>query len=217
MFERSRLYLVLLLLVTGPVQAAWTGVAAFVAEGESDWQFNSGVQPVTHRYFGLRIEESSDVALRIGASAGFFSLRLRDPLDLSTNEKFDGEFLSLYLRWPVRLSEKLSLHGLFNYQFNNGNTFDENDEEDDQIDWSELSLRLGLGLQLGRLNIQPFFLRRSLDGDISSDSTTSRFELVEQNRQGLIFDYQIEANSYVRLATGLQDRDSIYFGLVTEY
>ena len=217
MFKRSRLYLMLLLLVTGPVGAAWTGIAAFVAEGESDWRFNTDVQAVTHRYYGLRVEEKTDDNLRIGASAGFFSLRLRDPLDLSASDKFDGEFLSLYLRWPVRLTETISLHSLFNYQFNNGNTFDDSGDEEDQIDWSELSLRLGLGLQLGRLTIQPFFLRRSLDGDVTSDGATSRFELVEQNRQGVIFDYQVEANSYIRLAAGLQDRESIYFGLVTEY
>ncbi len=217
MFERSRLYLLLLLLVTGPAGAAWTGIAAFVGEGESDWRFNTDIQPVTHRYYGLRIEEKSDVNLRIGASAGFFSLRLRDPLDLSASDKFDGEFLSLYLRWPVRLTETITLHSQFDYRFNNGNTFDDSGEEDDQIDWSELSLRLGMGLQLGRLTIQPFFLRRSVDGDITRDDSTSRFELAERNRQGLILDYQVETNSYVRLAAGLQDRDSIYLGLVTEY
>jgi len=142
---------------------------------------------------------------------------LRDPLNLPASEKFDGEFLSVYLRLPVQLTHRLSLHGLLNYQLNLGRTFDENDQQEDEIDWSELSLRLGLGLQLGRLTVQPFILQRSLDGDVTINGLTRRYELADQSRQGLIFDYLVEANAYVRLATGMQDRRSVYLGLVTEF
>ncbi|MDJ0834581.1 MAG: hypothetical protein QNJ69_13740 [Gammaproteobacteria bacterium] len=217
MFDRSRLYLLLLLLVPTAAPAYWTGIAAFFGEGESDWQFSSNVQQATHRYYGLRIEENSDVDVRIGASGGFFSLRLRDPLNPASSEKFDGEFLSFYLRWPVSLTQRVTLHSQLNYQFNQGNSFNDMGDEEDQIDWSELSLRLGLGLQLGRLTIQPYILQRSLDGDVTINDLTSRFDLVEQSRQGLIIDYQVESNAYIRLATGMQDRQSVYFGLVTEY
>lgn len=207
----------LLLLLPAAAWASWTGIAAFVGEGESDWRFDSDIQQATHRYYGLRIEENSEVDLRIGASAGFFSLRLRDPLNPTSSEKFDGEFLSIYMRWPLRLTQRLTLHSLLNYQFNLGNTFSETDQEEDEIDWSEISLRLGLGLQLGRLQLQPFVLLRSIDGDVTTNGLTRRYELADQNRQGLIMDYQIEANAYVRMAAGLHDRRSLYFGLVTEY
>ena len=217
MFNPPRLYLMILLLVPGMACAAWTGIAAFVGEGESDWRFDSGTQQATLRHYGLHIEEKSDVDLRIGASAGQFSLRLRDPLDLSPSEKFDGQFLSIYLRWPITLTDNLKLHSLFNYQFNTANSFSDTDLEDDEIDWSEASLRLGLGLGIGRLSIEPFMLLRSIDGDITSSGLTRRFELADDQNYGLILDYRVEPNAYIRLASGLHQRDSFYLGLVTEY
>lgn len=217
MFNRARLYLMILLLVPGMAAAAWTGIAAFVGEGESDWRFDGDFQKATHRYYGLRIEEKSDVDLRIGASAGQFSLRLRDPLDLSSSEKFDGQFLSIYLRWPINLTDNLKLHSLFNYQFNSANSFSDTGLEDDEIDWTELSLRFGLGLDIGRLSIQPFMLLRSIDGDVTSSGLTQSFELADDQNYGLILDYRLEPNAYIRLASGLQDRNSFYLGLVSEY
>ena len=207
----------ILLLFPGMTCAAWTGISAFVGEGDSDWLVAGGNQQATHRHYGLSIEEKSDVDLRIGASAGQFSLRLRDPLDLSSTEKFDGQFLSIYLRWPIPLTDNLKLHSLFNYQLNTANSYSDSDLEDDEIDWTELSLRFGLGLDVGRLSIQPFMLLRSIDGDVTSSGLSQSFELADDQSFGLILDYRVEPNAYIRLASGLQDRNSFFLGLVSEY
>lgn len=203
------------MLLPQPVLAAWTGIGALLGETETDWSFSGNILQADGRFIGLRIEEKSQIDLRIGASAGQFSLRLEDPLDITQTEKLDGQFLSFYLRWPTALSEHLKLHTFLNYQFNLGDQSD--DLDSNELEWTETTLDIGLSLQLGRLSIRPFINYRSIDGDIAANTGTRIFKIQDNQSSGLVLDMYVERTAYVRLRITSSSNPSMTFSFVREY
>ena len=179
-----------------PASAAWTGIGAFVIQGDADWQLGGNVLQNDFTQYGLRIEEKTEVNLRIGASVGQFDLRLLDQTGSLPLEQYDGQFLSFYLRWPEQLTDSIRLHSLFNYQFYNGQQLDDQETE---INWTEISLELGVSLELGRLSLRPFVDYRYIDGDISGSAPTRLLDLQDAYSSGLILDYYVERTAFVRL------------------
>ncbi len=179
-----------------PVNAAWTGIAAFVIDGESDWLLGSNILENDFTKFGLRIEEKTEVNLRIGASAGVFDLKFLDKAAVMPFEKYEGQFLSFYLRWPEQLSDSIRVHSQFNYEYHMGN---QTDDLENEINWTEISLELGISAQLGRFSIRPFADYRYVDGDITGPSSARLLELDKHYSTGLILDYFVEQTAFVRL------------------
>jgi hypothetical protein len=192
---RISLLLMCLFFVT-PVSAAWTGIAAFVIDGESNWLLGNDVLENDFTKYGLRIEEKTEVNLRIGASAGVFDLKFLDKTAVRPFEKYEGQFVSFYLRWPEQLSDTIRVHSLFNYEYHIGNQADNLDIE---INWTEISFELGISAQLGRFSIRPFVDYRYVDGDITGPTTARLLELEKQYSSGLIADYYIEPTAFVRM------------------
>ena len=146
------LLLVVLLFQFTPSHAAWTGIGAFIVQADTDWLLDSDQREADIDYFGLRIEEKTEVDLRIGASAGQFDVRLVDRDGSAAISKYSGKFISFYLRWPHQLTESVRLHSLLNYQFHLG---DQSEGDADEIDWNEITFNFGISLRLGRLSIRP--------------------------------------------------------------
>lgn len=197
------------------VLAAWTGIGAFVGEGDTDWSFNGTVLQASSRNYGFRIEEKTQVDLRVGASAGQLSLTLKDPDNILPTEKFEGQFLSFYLRMPVRLTDHLKLHTDLNYQFNLGEQSGDMDES--EIDWTETTVNIGLSLQLGRFSIRPFINFRSVDGDIVSETDTRVYKIEDNQSSGLILDMYVERTAFVRLKMTSSSNSSMFLSFVREY
>lgn len=200
-----------------PAQAAWTGIAAFIGEGEALWRVAGNLQQADINRYGLRIEEKSATALRVGASAGQTSLRLRDLSNLSLAQKYNGQFLTFYLRWPQPLSDHLSLHSQLDYQLNVGSTATETDVEQTDIDWSETSFTLGLSLRLGVLSIHPYLRWYNINGDITLSDGSRVFEEVNQQSEGIMLDYAVERYAYVRLQSQSGQERLVQLSFVREY
>lgn len=195
--------------------AAWTGIAAFVGKSESDWLLPSALNQANIDFYGLRIEEKSNVDLRIGARAGQFDLRLFNPLNVNLAEKYDGQFFSLYLRWPLTLTERVKFHTNVSYQLNLGTL--SVDSESTEINWNEVSLNLGLSLRLGLISLRPFVDFRSIDGDISSAAQTRIFKQNKVESVGLMLDYFVEHFAFVRLMITGGSNQSMMISFVREH
>ncbi len=74
----TRILWLLLLLPLQVLATGWTGIAAFVGKSDSDWLQASSVKLANIDFYGLRIEEKTEIDLRVGARAGQFDLRLTD-------------------------------------------------------------------------------------------------------------------------------------------
>jgi len=208
-----RTSLFFLLLLPFPVMAGWTGLGAFIGQGDSDWLFSQGVQNADIGYYGLRIEENTEAEIRVGVSAGQFDLRLQDR-DAAIAEKYNGQFLSFYLRWPVMLTRSLKFHTLLSYRYNLGTKVK---SEITEINWSEISLDMGVSLQLGRLSLRPYLNVRRIDGDITSDTSTLLFELDTATSYGLKLDYHVERTAYIRLQGSSGSHNLMMVSFVREY
>ncbi len=206
-------FIFILLVSPQPGFSAWTGIAAFVGEGESDWLLNDDIRRADRLFYGFRIEEKSKIGLRVGASAGHFDLKLKDPDYIIQPEKFGGQFLSLYLRWPHQLTQSLSLHTSVDYKFNLGSQ----SATEDEIDWTELTVNLGLGIKIGVLSLRPFVSYRRINGDIVSDTSARFIKLEDNQRAGLIFDIHVEPTAYVRLLVGDSNHQAMMLSFVREY
>ena len=107
------------------------------------------------------------------------------------------DFLQVYLRQELRINDTVSLHGLFNYSYNNG---DDNDEDDRaEIDWTEASFQIDASLRFENLRVSPFVARYDIDGDTSDDSGTEVFEMDDPVSHGIRFDYFVEPTAFIRL------------------
>lgn len=206
--------LLLCLLVIMPVHAAWTGIAAFVIDGESNWQIGNNVQENDFTKYGLRIEEKTEVNLRIGASAGVFDVKFLDKTAVLPFEKYEGQFVSFYLRWPEQITDAIRVHSLFNYEYHIGH---QTVDADSEINWTEISVELGISAQLGRFSIQPFVDYRYVDGDITGSTTARLLELEKQYSSGLILDYFIEPTAYVRMRLSSGAYRSFLISLAREF
>jgi hypothetical protein len=111
--------------------------------------------------------------------------------------KFDGEYFQFYLRQDIRISERTSLHGLFNYSYNDGR--DNKDDDRADIDWTEASLEIGANLRFSNFGITPFAAYYDIDGDISDDDGTVAFEMDDPVSQGIRFDIYTEPTAFIRI------------------
>ena len=211
--------LLLLLLLSSPGWAAWTGMAAFVGQRDSDWRLSGAERQMSSHYYGLHIEEKSQTELRVGASGGQFSVRLLNPLEPSAAERFDGRFISLYLRLPQRLSSTLGLQALLSYRYNRGERFAEpvTDGLISQLSWNELDLELSLSLQLGLLSLRPYISLSAIDGDVASSAALRIIERDESLSRGLKLDYSVERSAYVRFQASSGATQVMQISFVREY
>lgn len=198
-----------------PVTAAWTGFGVIVGQSESEWSVDDTIRIADIDYLGLRIEEKTETDLRVGVSAGQLALSYENPSDNLDRDKFDGQFLAIYLRWPHKVSDTLSFHSQFQYRFNS--TIQSEEELDTEVDWTELSLSLGVGLTLGRFQIQPLIEYRSLDGEVTLAGITSDFENENDYRTGLRLEYMVEPYAYIRVLFSNGDDEQFGMSFVREY
>ena len=89
--------------------------------------------------------------------------------------------------------------------------------ESEQISWSEVSLQLGLSLQLGRLSLQPYGFLRSIDGDISTPSQTRLFAHELSSGYGLKLDYYVEPTAYIRFLGSSGAVEAVSISFVRQY
>lgn len=202
-----------LLLVAFSSAFGWSGIGAFLGQRNSDWTFAAGRQHADIDVYGLQIEDRTQSPLRVGASAGQFDLRLQ-PSENALAERYSGKFLSLFLRLPQPLGDQWKLHSLLRYQYHLG---DKALRESEQISWSEVSLQLGLSLQLGRLSLQPYGFLRSIDGDISTPSQTRLFEHELSSGYGLKLDYYVEPTAYIRFLGSSGAVEAVSISFVRQY
>ena len=182
---------------------------------ESEWSVDGNIRNADIDYLGLRIEEKTETELRVGVSAGQLAISYENPSDNLDREKFDGQFLAIYLRWPHRVSDTLSFHSRFQYRFNSA--IQSQEEPDTEIDWTELSLSVGVGLTLGRFQLQPLIEFRSVDGEVSLAGLTSDFENENEYRTGLRLDYIVEPYAYLRAQVSGGDESQFHLSFVREY
>ena len=196
--------------------AAWTGISAFAGEQRQDWSFGTTSRRAESFTWGLSIEERTRAGLRIGLAGGRFSLDLRNNAPGPFDE-FAGEFLQFYLRWPVALGDHLTLHGRFDYRVNHGD--DELTTSEEEIEWTERSLTLGLALRYGILSLQPFVKLLSSDGDLDDLASGIGQPFDSDNRQshGLIIDLHVEKTAYVRLLSEFSDIESLQVHFVRAF
>jgi len=221
-FIRSFSCLCLLLFLPFPVLAAgWTGIAVFVGQTENDWLLSDINRQANIDFYGLRIEERTNIDLRVGITAGQFELRLLDALDVTLAEKYTGQFLSLYLRWPSQLSEFIRLHSQVKYQFHLGDKSPVTDNTDNvditEISWTEASLDLGVSIQIGPVLLRPFINFRSIDGDITSTTQSRIFKQHEVVSQGVIMDFYVEPTAFVRLKAVNGGQQTVLISFAREY
>ena len=202
-----------LLLMLPGVSFGWSGISAFLGQGDSDWLFSDTTQSADVGFYGLQIEDRTQSDLRIGASAGQFELRLL-PAPNALAERYSGKFLSLYLRLPSALNESLTLQTLVRYQYHLG---DQSLQPTQQISWNEITLELAVSLQVGRLALRPYVYLQRIDGDITSSTQTRLFKLADNAGSGLMLDYYVEAGAYVRLRASGGSRRSAGISFVREY
>ena len=206
--------LLLCFLLATPAQAAWTGIGAFVIDGESDWKLGNETLENDFSQYGLRVEEKTEVNLRIGGSAGVFDLKFLGTTGVPPYEKYEGQFVSFYLRWPEQLSDRIRLHSLFNYAYYLGH---QPEDQDTEISWTEISLELGISAQLGRFSLRPFVEYRYLDGDITGPTSARLLELDKQSSSGLIVDYYIEPTAFLRMRLSSGAYRSFTLSLAREF
>ena len=213
---RFKLFLLCLLMLPGLSQAYWTGIGAYLGQSDTDWLFNANAFEADTRRYGLHIEERTEPGLRVGAGLGQFSVRLRDLQGVEATEKFNGEFLEFYLSWPFEINQNLTLHSRLDYQFNLGSPSGSEDENED-IDWNEAGLTLGIAIRLGIISLRPFINWREIDGDTTTNNSTRTFSEEESQISGLILDIYVEPTGYVRLKSTLGKSSSIWLGFIREY
>jgi len=206
--------LLLLCLVAGPVQAEWTGVGIDIADFDSDWKFDSGVREAQITSISFQIEEKFEPGLIAGGGIGYFDMRVRGDSTVDT-QKFDGQFLELYLHQPVAVSESITPYGRLGFRYYSGNESGATESAD--IDWTEVDLQLGVGVQFSHLRITPFVAYYNIDGDISDDINTGDFENDDSVSQGVSFDYFVDDSAYIRVEARSGYQEGGYLSFARRY
>ncbi len=191
--------------------AQWTGVQLELLDGDSDWRFDNETRNAQLSSLSFRIEESTETGLRIGAQIGYLSLRVAADTAAETR-RYDAQNVGIYLRQPLQVSDSILLQGGIEFRYNSGGEGSGDDRVD--IDWSEVSAELGLGLRVGALRLMPFVTWTDIDGDIGSDTGTFVFERDERVSTGLRFDYYVEQTGFVRLEIQRGGRDAAVLSFV---
>jgi hypothetical protein len=202
---------ILLLCGLSLAKAEYTGVAFEIGDYDSDWKFSDGTRVVKTNSLRLQIEERAESGLTVGVSIAYLSMRVvGDATTPST--KFEGENLQLYLRQVVPLGQSFSLAGSLSYGYNTGR---ENADKDNRanIEWSEVSVEIGVSYRINNLRITPFASYTDIDGDISDLAGSAAFELEDPSSHGVRFDIFVESTAFIgiRLQTGSQSGGYISF------
>ena len=208
-----RFNLLLILALQSSAALAWSGIGAFLGQGNGDWLFSSGNQTADIDFYGLQIEDRTQSPLRVGAAAGQFDLRLLST-PTAVAERYSGKFLAFFLRLPQTLSDQIKLHSQLRYQYNLGERSLQGSE---QISWSAVTLQMGISLQLGRLSVQPFGVLQRIDGDITTPSQTRLFQHGQSSGYGLKLDYYVEPTAYIRFLGSAGANESLSISFVREY
>lgn len=201
-----RLGLLPLLFFSSLASADLTGISFEIGHYDSDWEFEDDTREAQIDQISFHLEERIESGLAFGFGIGYFDMRVvADSNSAAETLKFDGQFIDIYLRLPLQLSESISLHTAFSIGYNNGSesggsddddvTIDSEDEAD--IDWTEVTFELGLGLRFGNFRVLPYAAFHDIDGDISGNGTDV-FEMEDEMVQGLRLDYFVEDTAFVR-------------------
>jgi hypothetical protein len=104
------------------------------------------------------------------------------------------------------------LYGLFDYRYNLGDSYGEDNRAD--LDWNEVSLHIGARLRFSDYRITPFVAYYRIDGDVSGDGGSGNFENDDATTQGIKFDFIVEETGFIRLEarTGYQSGGLLSFG-----
>ena len=205
--------LLLLILCLGPQSsiADFTGIRASIEETEQDWDFDDGPREARITRLEFEIEERLETGSILGFGFGIFDVNLRSD-DNNPSQNPDGEYLDLFLRHPFVINDRLSLFTRFDYRYSSGS-----DRDDNEIDWSEFGLELGLGLRVSHFRITPFARAHYLDGDVDTDSGNETFEHDEPVSGGIRLDYFVEDTAFVRLILEGGERSGVYLTFAREY
>ncbi len=207
---------ILLLFISNPVIASWTGISFEIGNYDSNWEFERDTREAQVSEIGFQIEEKTESGLTVGASIGYVDLRVITASNSAAETlKFDGEFISVYLRQPLRISDHVSLQAAFSIRYTSGSESGEGDDQA-QIDWTESALELGLGMRFGNFRLMPYAAYHDIDGDIS-DSGTDVFEVEEALTKGLRFDYFIEDSAFIRFEFVSGGVEGGYINFVRRY
>lgn len=193
-------------------KAAFTGIALAIHDEETDWQISSETVPTHIRKITLSAEEKTTGNLRVGAYLGEMSLRLESANQLPA-QKFNSQFIGLYLRLPLKISPTFSFHSKFSYTFYLGNT----SQPDIEIEWYDSRLNFGFSAQLQNIRLMPYVLYQSIDGDISTDTSSDNIKLKENFTQGINLDYYTSTSAYIRLQVTTGGSESFMLQFTREY
>ncbi len=210
----KRLLLILVWLLPLQLQA-WTGISASIGEYDSQWLVDGETRPVTLTRYGLAVEDSTTIGLRVGASMGEFGLRLKSA-DGSRADDYVGEYLGLRLRWPLRISEVLTFHGDFAYAWQSGRLSTGVDNER-SIDWSSTRFGFGVQLKLGILGLRPFVAWQQVDGDVYVHGGRRLFEDDGQTLGGIVLDLQVDSSGYLRFTWTSEGGRGLLMSFVRSY
>jgi hypothetical protein len=184
-------------LVSPQVAAEWTGVWVDIGETTTDLQFESTQRTMRSDSLNLHIEEKTASDLRVGLSLGISDIRTTNKIPPDNTQKFEGGHFGFYLRFPQQLNKHLSWQASFSYRYNYAD--DSSISMPSELEWRETRAQFGLGLKFTALRITPFVSYRDISGDISNDTSTESFETVDNNSQGISFDFYTEPTAFIRL------------------
>ena len=204
----------MLLLTSAPAAAEVSGIRAYFAESNVDWNFDTGQREASIREFSFQIEEAIDTGTRLGVGLGYLDVTLRGD-ENSASRSFNAQYLEFFMRHPIAINDSLELATKFNYRYNTG---EDNDEDDlARFDWSEAWFEVGLGIQLSRVRVTPFAVYRYINGDLDAASGVQSFDLDDQLSSGVRLDLFVEKTAYVGIAAESGDYSRFYLVFAREY
>lgn len=206
--------LLLLSCASGLAGADWTGVEIEIGHIEADWEFFDGTRPTRINSIAFRIEERAVGGLSVGGGIGYQELRVAGRGATDSRDFSTGNF-QVYLRQQFQFGDSVMLHGLLSYGYYGGSENVDDDRAD--IDWTQVDLEIGLGLQYANLRLTPYARYSSVDGDIRDDQGALTFELEDPYSYGLRFDIFVEKTAFITI--GLQDgsQNGGYLSFVRRY
>ena len=206
--------LLLLSLYAGLVHSDWTGVSIEVTNFDSDWEFDSGNREARVTTLSFQLEEKFQTGLIAGGGFGYFDMRVSSDENVDS-QNFDGGYLEIYLRRIFPLSEDIAFKGMMNFRYYSGNENSSDDSAD--IDWTEASMRLGLGMRFEHFRMTPFVAFYHIDGDIDDDFDSGSFENDDLTSQGVSFDFYVDPAAYIRVEVRTGYQEGGYLSFVRRY
>ena len=198
----------------GLAQGEWTGVEFKIGDLQADWEFSDHTREAKSNSLSLQIEERTQSGMAIGGLISYHSLRL-DDMQGSGSTKFEVQQLGVYLRQEFALTEAVSLEGTLDYGYY---TARENTDDDRaELDWSQVSVELGLAFRFANLRITPFTSYSSLDGDSDNLADGGGFELEDPYNSGVRLDIFTDKTAFVRIQLQAGSQTGGYLSFVRRY